>query len=129
MSFSSGVKKFTIKAEEEAKDLRRAIIYELFSRVVLRTPVDTGRARGNWIFTVNRPDLSSLDTEKKDRSGKKTILDFSTKIKGEDGNFNLTNNLPYIGSLEDGKSGQAPSGMVKVSLHEIESWIRKNVRQ
>ena len=40
----------------------------------------------------------------------------------------ITNNLPYINALENGHSDQAPSGMLAVTLNEVEAGIRDVIR-
>lgn len=41
--------------EQRASAVTRKIGLELFGRVILKTPVDTGRARGAWVASVGRP--------------------------------------------------------------------------
>jgi hypothetical protein len=63
---------------------------ELFTAIVLATPVDTGRARSGWRL--------------------KRIAD-QVSVK-----WRITNNVYYIIFLEYGSSKQAPLGMVRVNL-------------
>jgi hypothetical protein len=41
--------------------------------------------------------------------------------------YYITNNLPYAERLEYGWSGQAPSGMIRLSLAEFEQVLREEV--
>ncbi len=84
--------------------------------VVLATPVDTGRARGNWQVGVGvamRGELDRLDT-----SGNATIAENTVRAKtrklGQD--IFISNNLPYIVSLNEGSSSQAPAGFVEEAV-------------
>ena len=97
------------------------IALQVLRGVVLKTPVDTGRARGNWQVTIGEPaegEVANLDP-----SGGSTISEGTARILGAI-NFVViwvVNNLPYIERLEDGYSTQAPEGMVVVTLAEIET--------
>jgi hypothetical protein len=85
----------------------------------MRTPVDTGRARGNWTATVGHRSAGSTDGV--DPIGGSTVANAQAVANGWDGNGSifLTNNLPYIERLEHGHSGQAPSGMVGITVAEF----------
>lgn len=97
---------------------QKKIVLTVFRNIVFRTPVDTGRARGNWQVTISQPAETVVDG--KDKSGAivnrnaaadlQALLPFQTAW--------ITNNLPYIQRLEDGYSTQAPGGMVQVALAE-----------
>lgn len=118
MGFFSTVHRFSGKSIQEAKKLRRQVIYELFSSVVLLTPVDMGRARGNWIYSDRMPDFSTT-TERTDKTGSRLLSRLISQLSGEDGVYNLNNNLDYIGPLEEGGSKQAPYGMMGPSVERI----------
>lgn len=128
----------------------KKIVGELFSRIVERTPVDTGRLRANWNLSVDSPNVStgmpggvSIDhvTSMKNRVE-------SMDIAGHQ--VYLSNGLPYAavveygqypnppmyGSKKRGEDGmaihvingfsmQAPHGMVRVSIAEIDSIVRE----
>lgn len=87
--------------------------------VVLATPVKTGRARGNWQVEVGaEPPQGVLETT--DPGGARAIELAKTAIaqyKGGQGNaIHITNNLPYIGRLNNGHSAQAPAGFVEKAV-------------
>ena len=123
--FNKAVAGFELKVvPEKANQFKRAIALQILARVVMMTPVDTGRARGNWqvsINTINIGELSRLDS-----NGPGTIQTESEKIGDvQPGDaIWIHNNLPYIHVLEDGSSAQAPTGMLRVTLAEIESQFR-----
>jgi hypothetical protein len=87
---------------ENIEEVRRAYAFEIFSRVVKRTPVDTGAARGNWIPTTGSP--SEEVTDNKDKSGNQTLQRIKTVVEQATGDDSLclSNNLPYIAKLEYG---------------------------
>lgn len=98
-----------VKATREQASLAtRAISLRVLSGVVLRTPVDTGRARANWQVAIGAGRSGEVESE--DKGGGSTITAGGQTIAGQKGfdQVALTNNLPYIGKLEDGSSKQAP---------------------
>lgn len=122
MSFEADISKFVNKSSKKAELAIRKIGVELFSRVVLKSPVDTGRFRANWIASINVPHVG--DTESVDRGGQAAIAKIVsevTRYRFGDNYIYLTNNLPYGQRLEFGYSKQAPQGMVRLSLMEIAS--------
>lgn len=101
MSFSGDINAFVKKTERKTLNIFRAVSYDVFGRIVVRTPVDTGRLRGNW-------HISQVIT-----LGERVFI---------------SNNLPYAEAIEDGHSKQAPMGMVKVTIAEFDSIVNKAVR-
>jgi len=70
--FTLGLEMFAKKNVPEAVgDFRDAISLEAVRGVVLLTPVDTGRLRGNWQTTVGAPAEGATDDL--DKSGGPTI--------------------------------------------------------
>jgi hypothetical protein len=149
--------RFTRTVENFAKNLpavqvqrlHQAIALEGLTRVVLRTPVDTGRARGNWQVTQGSP-ASGFNLGAADKNGGGTISAGNSKI-AQAKPFTITwitNNLPYIEVLEFGQfeppnpgpskqkrqrgktlvkngfSVKAPEGMVRVTVAELEMAFR-----
>jgi hypothetical protein len=98
------------RANGRIDDKIRAATSEVFSNIIQMTPVDTGRARGNWQCTIGAPFVGQDDTGS-DEQIQRTIPRHSGSV------VYLTNNVPYIGRLEyDAHSRQAPNGMVRVSV-------------
>lgn len=112
----------------EIKEIRKIFAFMLYSSIVKKTPVDTGRARGNWNISVGNPDGS---TDPSKTSAQYKSASGVPEPKGDESIY-ISNNLPYIETLEYGgypnppKSGtgktvngfskQAPNGMVGVTL-------------
>ena len=133
---------WSIPFEEIAKrtnsrvvDVVHAVAFEAFSRVIMRTPVDTGRLRGNWFpsfgaFVGYSPDPPDPGGENTIRRMRSSVLSYPVG-----GIIYLTNSLPYATVVEYGKypdppkhptgktsggySIQAPAGMVRVTAQEI----------
>lgn len=117
----------TFREEDIPQDLgtiARAVSLQALSGITLKTPVDTGRARGNWITTADSIDLNW--SENLDPSGGGAISAGAAVISAAlSANpfrvITIQNNLPYIEDLEDGHSRQAPQGMLSTTIAEIES--------
>lgn len=117
--FAIDLKRFGKVTREQATMIFQKIALDLDTRVVLGTPVDTGRARGNWYPSLNSP--SSEVSDREDKSGSAAIA-AAASVAGSaklGDTIWLTNNLPYILPLENGHSGQAPEGMVDINLNAI----------
>lgn len=129
-NFSFQVSEFIEKAKGAINATEREIIIEIGRSVIIMSPVDTGRFRNNWKFSVSTPDLSV--TGDVDPSGEEAIAKITDGvIEFQSGQTAfITNNLPYAIPLEYGHSGQAPDGMVRLTLARfteiVEEAIRKN---
>lgn len=110
-SFKGQLDAFHAKAMLFVDQTRRAAILELFRLVVMGTPVDTGRARGNWQVTLNAPAGATL--ERTDPNGGIVLAEVMANMGGLLDVVYFSNNLPYIERLEYGWSQQAPEGMVR----------------
>ena len=127
MSFASDMEAYAKKAGASLDETSRAIVLELFGSVIKDTPVDTGRAKGNWQTTIGAPASGTVD-----RLGESEALaDVSqqTASFGAGKVIYLSNNLPYIYRLEyDGWSQQAPGGMLRKNVARIQSIVAKAAR-
>ena len=125
MSFSGDLGRFSIESMQAVERITRAIKLELFSGVILDTPVDTGRARGNWQTSTGYPKTSTVE-----RAGANASLnEMRNNLGGLDGATYLTNNLPYIERLEFGYSNQAPDGMLRKNFARINQIVQRAVNQ
>ena len=128
MTFAADVRRFTVKSEKAVDKTVRAITFALFREVIQRTPVDTGRLKGNWQASVGAPEMGTLTTT--DARGGTTITKMAGAIGGWGSVSYLSNNLPYAARIEyDGWSHtKAPEGMVRVSLARIQAIVRAATR-
>ena len=95
------------------------------SKIIKRSPVDTGRFRNNWNASFGAPD-GTMSTST-DPSGTKAQSNAAKLLMNFDmgKTFYLTNNLPYSLRLEYGYSKQSPSGMVRLTASEFDQEIKK----
>lgn len=121
MTFSQDVGRFAKQSPQKADQARRKIILDLFSAIIVDTPVDTGRAQGNWQTTAEEPAHGTIE-----RFGEaESIAEIDQNISGPDGVTYMANNLPYIEPLEYGHSGQAPEGMVRKNVARIGAIVKE----
>lgn len=118
--FQRDLDAFHAKAMKYVDQVRRASILELFKLVIMATPVDTGRLRGNWQTTINSPAMSEL--ERLDPNGGIALAEVLANMGGLLDVVYFSNNLPYAERIEyEGWSAQAPEGMVR---RHIAMWGR-----
>jgi len=119
-SFSLDISRFCNKANANVKATVQKIAMEAFKRVILRSPVDTGRFRANWGCSVGSPWAGTVNVY--DEDGRGTVALAASTVNGWNGQGSifLTNNLPYSLRLEySAWSAQAPAGMVRVTVAEM----------
>ncbi len=65
-----------------------------------------------------------------DKNGQPTIAKGTNVILQADGlkDIYIMNNLPYARALEYGHSKQAPAGVVRITLAEVDSYVEAAVR-
>lgn len=115
-AFDKEAKKIEVKLGEVTLEKMQKVALTIDSVLVLSTPVDKGRARANWLPSLNQPETKVLEEE--DKTGTKTIskaeaLMLTVNI---DDTIYISNNVPYIGKLNDGYSKQAPKGFVEKAV-------------
>lgn len=127
-------------------NFKRGVLLKLFRAVIEDTPVDTGRLRANWKFTLgsaaDTPDaqLDLYDSESKNipKGGtpvnnvalvSAAVLD--ANVTGEDQTYCISNSLPYTHRIEyEGWSHEkSPQGMVRKNLVRIAEILRKQAAE
>lgn len=105
--------------------------------VVIKTPVDTGRARNAWLVSIGQGTETGAaaparapENEVAGVEGQiaiRVIAKGARKINGMKAPYKdvfISNNVEYIEFLEGGSSQQSPRGMVAVTLEELRSQFR-----
>ena len=127
-SFAESLAAFAEQTKEAIDDVFREVVIEIGTAVISLSPVDTGRFKGNWQFTVGTPSNQSLDTL--DKAGHETIAALvaaaSTLEAGQVAY--IVNNLVYGVPLEYGHSDQAPAGMVQITLARFQQIVLEAIR-
>lgn len=105
--------------EEKVKAFTKKVALEVLKGVVLLTPVDTGRARGNWQLDIENIPEGEIDTTDKD--GGPTIAKGLANLAAlaPFQTVYIANNVPYIVFLEEGTDKMAPVGMVSRTVARL----------
>ena len=134
--FSMAIAKFANDSSRNLNDVVRGVVLEIGTRIVQRSPVDTGKFRGNWQIAAGGPDIRTNEPFDKQPLGSAPSATTFNRWQGEvnaatiGSTFHITNSLPYAVRLEyEGWSQQAPAGMVRVTMLEYEQIIRKVVNE
>lgn len=102
----------------------RGLGLEALRRVMRKNPVDTGLSRANWNVSRGEPDYSTTVSTSESTAmirGRMTIRPWQiTKA-----DLFVSNGVPYIERLEDGWSQQAPLGMARITVQELEPVARQ----
>lgn len=115
------------KVAEGADALTRKVALAADQAVVMETPVDTGRARSNWIAALGAAPDTVIDAYAPGEGGntgaentQAAINQGEAVISGYQSGqeIHITNNLPYIQRLNDGWSAQASAQFVEQALME-----------
>lgn len=115
--FVIGLDQFKDDVRVSVVRLQKQVAFDLFRRIIKRTPKDTGRAQASWTIALNQPDRTVQPAGKKSYPLPKVSMRSVANKVGD--TIWISNNLPYIERLEHGYSKQAPSGMVALSVEEV----------
>lgn len=129
MSFASDVSKWTAKTEAKIETAIRKIAIDVFAEVIMMSPVDTGRFRGNWQVAIGTIPNGTLEID--DKAGTATLNAAQAKAMGLKAGETifLINNLPYARALEYGLSQQAPGGMIRLTVQRWKPIVEAVGRQ
>lgn len=110
--------------------IQRKILLTGLAGVIQKTPVDTGRAKGNWQVTQDAPAASTVETL--DKSGASTINRGASKIRTLPPYCRayITNNLRYIEVLEYGlysTGGGYTAGFTPQEKTRTQNFTRKRI--
>lgn len=142
------------KAKKDIATVVRLFTIEVFSRIVQRSPVDTGRFRANWNISYNVIDDSTSANADASSGAKLGAVHQAVLSFPVGGIVYLCNSLPYAIPLEyglypnppkmgskkrgedgiaihviDGYSMQAPGGMVRLTAREASDAVKNLVGQ
>lgn len=90
-----------------------ALTLEIHGELVESTPVDTGFARNNWVITNGAPAVGVFETGSAPDPGM-AIATAKTDVP-----MYITNNVQYIGKLNQGHSPQAPAEFVQRDITKV----------
>lgn len=128
-AFLGSLKQFERELDDKVLQAFKMAALEVGTRLIMRSPVDTGNFRNNWMTQLNDaatgrrddpdPSASAAMAELQQVVGRLTLSDMVT----------ISNNSAYALALEYGHSGQAPVGMVRVTVAEWQYIFEAAARQ
>jgi hypothetical protein len=120
-SFVIGFDIYAKNSEAMMDKVARKLVLEVGSRLIQRTPVKKGGARGGWQTTISSP--ATAPNNRIMPAGTTAINEMRATLKDWNPTSGvsafITNLVPYILRLEHGYSRQAPSGMMAVTIAEV----------
>lgn len=110
--------------EDFTERLIRQLTVNITDELIRTTPVDTGWARANWVPQIGVPFIGNSDDRTPtpaDVSGatgqqQQGLASVVGTYRLELGAVFISNNVPYILSLNDGSSNQAPAMFVEGAI-------------
>ena len=133
MGFSDDLRAFYKGQEERADAVVRGALITLTTKIILRSPVDTGMFRGNWQITQGSPPAYPVNTP--DKVGSVTIDRAKEAIPHDAAGlvYYIANNVHYGIYLERGHSAQAPphaaGSVVGLSVLEFQTVVNRIVSE
>jgi len=128
--FKEFERRMTLRAKVVANNAERVVRRAALAAdtaLVQVTPVDTGRARGNWVPSIGSPAEFALP-QTEIPSAAETLADGVRTIgawKLGMGPIFISNSVPYIIPLEEGHSQQAPAGMTKAAIQAAKAEVAR----
>jgi len=130
--FELALRQFAKDAGERADVAVREVVLEVANRLIYRSPVDTGRFRGNWFYSLDQlerglttgpePEVAAAIYQGADVAVRYAAVLQNTSdlpVKAAGSVHYIQNNLPYAWPLERGHSSQAPHGMVGLTVQDF----------
>ena len=108
-----------VDLEEDVNAEVRAVGLNLLRGLIRLTPVDTGRAKGNWFVSIANPNREISNDRRQATAFSDGAINIALARGRAYPTVTLSNNLPYIERLNDGYSMQAPKKFVETELDRI----------
>jgi len=134
--FNKHILDFMAKSKLSTRTIIRKFALDLLTKIIKKSPVDTGRFRGAWLYSMQ--ELGGRDTvpftpmqrryDKRYSSTEenigKSLGEFKESVTGSlDYWVEIINGVDYAIFLEYGYSKQAPYGMVRLSMREMRKGV------
>lgn len=128
--FAVRIRHIAVRIPERADEAVRHCALAVDQVLATETPVQSGRARSNWLVSFNRPNMALRPDTLGPAATVAQIAEARAVIalyqSGIHRSIIITNGLPYINRLNQGWSKQAPAGYVEravmkgaLAVHEI----------
>ena len=124
-AFRANFSKLMKNAGARTDEVVRRTMIGLGSKLIEKSPVDTGRFKNNWMpgdGAVNTTTTTEVDTTGAIALARITAGARAFKMGGT---FYIANSLPYARRLEYGWSKQAPQGFVRLTVLEFKADVAR----
>ncbi len=126
-AFANRMNRIAVQVEGNVEKAVKDCAETVTRTVIGATPADTGKAKSNWIAQLDvsasterpafLPGSHGSTAEANSQIAISQALDVIQRYKMvENQSINITNNMPYIGALNDGHSKQAPADFVRIAV-------------
>ena len=123
MSFGSDISKFQREVRREVGQKVANTAARVYQGVTFRSPEDTGRFQSSWTISWTIPN-EEVRPPGKGKNSVPFVEQSLPQNPPEDFPVAFVNNsLPYGPALEAGHSAKAPTGMVAVTVAEVEALV------
>lgn len=122
MAFTIPLGQLAEKMKADLETVVRKSTFDVFAKVNLKTPVDTGRFRHNWNVSQGTVDTTTTEGTDQTRAAAQIAKVWTLPLGGV---TYMANSLPYAIPLEYGHSKQQPAGMVRVTAVEFDDSVRR----
>lgn len=127
--WSVPIARYVAAANGDIERAVRAVSLAVYTKLLIRSPVDTGRFRGNWMIGMAVIPEGTDEARLNPAGAPLTVEMAKLTIYRTGATIHMRNNLPYAVALEKGHSGQAPSGVVRVTAAEFGVIVTRAARQ
>jgi hypothetical protein len=141
-SFRVAFGKIIEKTQGKTDTFCRMVALGLLTKLIEKSPVDTGRFKNNWFVALDSINLTQVQAT--DKTGQLVMARGTAIIEEFTAGHvvNITNSLPYAKVLEFGEYGnppgsangektvsgyskQAPEGMVRITMAEMTTQLNQ----
>lgn len=132
--FAKNIRQRAVTVERNVNEAVRKVALVVDRELVLSTPVDTGRARSNWLVNVGSPNTDKIEPYVKGEGGSSATANVQAALAQAESavqkrkpqqDIYISNNLPYIGKLNEGSSAQAPAQFVETAVQAAVTAVNK----
>ena len=128
------LREINVEVDGHARNAIRKVTLAVHRALVMATPVDTGRARSNWVVTVGAPSSQEIEPHAPGQKGSTGAANTAISLgvarlavarAAATDTVYVVNNVPYIGLLNSGHSAQAPANFVETAIQAAVSAVGK----
>lgn len=126
--FADRVQRAAVKIREESLNLTKGTSQQILYRVVLTTPIKTGKAKSNWRVSHRNPTRAVIESYGKEVAADMAIMTGLGVIARTQPSQTvvIANNVPYILDLNNGSSSQAPAGFIEDAIMTAQLYVEEH---